>query len=211
MPSMARYMPAMKGVSSNNSSMREVCCGTEATSRCCLVRFGSGRNPGALFTACGRTDSAAPAVADPCSDAWAHQQVAKPFTPSSASANGVSNFESLLAVGTRDDGLCLATTTELHDSSWAISSIVLSATGRGQDGLSVTFTRTGTDRNEDLNVLYVPLRGCVRVTGRITATHSRGSATSPAAATWMATGWYGRGCPQAPNRGAYQTETAMSP
>ncbi|WP_017934426.1 hypothetical protein [Nocardioides sp. Iso805N] len=144
-------------------------------------------------------------VSAPCVEAWAHQQDATRFRPAAGEAAQLARFQSLLAVGTLSTGLCVQTDTEFYEAGWAITSVVVTATGNGEDGLPVTFTRAGTDKSEDLGLLYVPLTGCVDVRGTITATRTAQAGT----ATWTARGAYGRGCAQAPNHGAYPDNDGM--
>lgn len=153
---------------------------------------------------------AAPAVVEPCTEAWAHQQTATQFAAKVRPARPIKTFQSLLGVGTVPSGLCLQTVTELYDRGWTVSSITLTATGHGEDGLPVTFTRTGTDRSEDLNLLYVPLTGCVQVHGVVTATRAGTRSGRPDdVARWTATRMYGRDCAKAPNHGAWQGDDGM--
>lgn len=145
-----------------------------------------------VLAGCGGTvahpvkQAAASTSTDPCV-AWAQQQVSATFKPANVTARGLG-FESGIRVDALKDGLCLDTSTEFHAPGWKVSAITISATGHGQDGLPVTFTRTGTDKSEALGALYVPLEGCVRVTGTVRAT--KGAET----ALWRAGDAYGRGC-----------------
>ncbi|WGL52219.1 hypothetical protein P5P86_19990 [Nocardioides sp. BP30] len=144
-------------------------------------------------------------VSDPCTQAWAHQQDATSFRAAGGEAARLARFQSVLAVGTLATGVCLRTDTEFHQSGWTITSIAVTATGHGEEGLPVTFSRRGTDVSEDLGLLWVPLAGCVDVEGTITAKRTGPAAT----ATWTATRSYGRGCARAPGHGAYQDDGTL--
>jgi len=135
---------------------------------------------------------AAGSGADPCAEASAHQQLATAFKPRDA-ASGKARVDALIGEGTLPDAICVDTYTSAVADGWHVRSIALTATGRGTDGAPVTFSRSGPEGVG--GDLYVPLDGCVRVRGVITANDGRGHH-----ATWTAHRVYGWPCKQAPNR-----------
>jgi hypothetical protein len=133
---------------------------------------------------------------NPCTLARDDQQVATKLTPATAAAKP-ARLDGALGAGLAADGVCFDVDYEMYTKGWKVLGSRITATKDGvvySDFVPHRVYLTQFDpefklATKPLPGLYVPLKGCVDVTGRVDMTGPHG-----VHASYVAKATYGRGC-----------------
>lgn len=140
--------------------------------------------------------TAAHDAVNPCRLAFSDQQIATPLEPGSAAAEP-AGVDGDLAAGLAADGVCFDVAYEMYTKGWRVIGYRITASQGDvhySDYVPDRVYRTQFDEESKLATrplpgLYVPLQGCVDVTGRVELAGPHG-----VRAAYVATGTYGRDC-----------------